>query len=67
MPGREEMRREGLTADEVIARYKVGSIRRVFPGQYLHRTLDIIEDDAARGVRSAQTALKLLFDKRFDK
>ena len=61
------MRRVGLTADEAIGRYKVGSVRRVFPGQYLHSTLDIIEEEAAQGVRSAQTALKLLFDKRFDK
>ena len=67
MPTREDMRREGLTAEEVIARYKLGSIRRVFPGQYLQVTLDIIEEDAANGRRSAQTALKLLFDKRFDK
>jgi hypothetical protein len=42
----------------------------VFPGQYLPGTLDIgeiIEADASAGGRSAQTALKLLFDKRFDK
>ena len=64
---RNEMRRTGVTADEAIARFKVGSIRRVFPGQYLGATLHIIERDAGSGVRPAQTALKLLFDKRFDK
>jgi len=32
---RDLMRQEGLTADQAIARYKQGSIRREFPGQYL--------------------------------
>jgi hypothetical protein len=61
------MRREGLTADQAIALFKAAGIRRVFPGQYLHSTLGIIEADASKGNRAAQTALKLLFDKRFDK
>jgi hypothetical protein len=61
------MRRAGLTADEVIAGYKLASIRRVFPGQFLSSTIDIIEGEAAKGDRSARTALKLLFEKRFDK
>jgi hypothetical protein len=57
----------GLTADQTIVEYKRAVIRRRFPGQYVNATLDIIEADAASRVRGAQTALKLLFDKRFDK
>ena len=64
---REEMRREGITAGEAIAHYKLASIRRVFPGEYVQSTIDIIEQDAGAGKRAARTALKLLFDKRFDK
>ena len=67
MVTREEMQRLGITATEAISRYKAASIRRVFPGQYMETTLDIIEADASAGIRPAQTALKLLFDKRFDK
>jgi hypothetical protein len=67
LPTRDEVRERGLTADQTIAAYKRAVIRRRFPGQYLSATLDIIEADAAQGKRAAQTALKLLFDRRFDK
>ena len=56
-----------MTADEAITSFKEASIRRVFPGQFLHTTLAEIEDAARRGDRAARTALKLLLDKRFDK
>ncbi|HEU0075404.1 MAG TPA: hypothetical protein VFS30_15470 [Dehalococcoidia bacterium] len=61
------MRTAGLTAAEAIALYKAASIRRVFPGQYYESRLEEIESAAAEGDRAAQTALKLLFDRRFDK
>jgi hypothetical protein len=64
---RELMRGTGMTAEEAISSYKQASIRRVFPGQYYQSTIDDIEAGAAAGARAAQTALKLLFDKRFDK
>jgi hypothetical protein len=64
---REEMRTAGLTAEEAIGRYKLATVRRVFPGQYYGSSLEEIEFKAAAGDRPAQTALKLLFDRRFDK
>jgi hypothetical protein len=39
----------------------------VFPGQYYQSTVDELEAEAAAGKRAARTALKLLFDSRFDK
>jgi hypothetical protein len=64
---RELMRATGLTAEEAIATYKHATIRRVFPGQYYQSTIDEIEAAAEAGERAARTALKLLFDRRFDK
>jgi hypothetical protein len=61
------MRERGLTAEEAIAEYKMASIRRVFPSQYYESTIEAIEAAAAGGDRAARTALKLLFDRRFDK
>ena len=61
------MRVAGLTAGQAIAQYKQAAIKRVFPAQYYESRLEEIEADAAEHNRSAQTALKLLFDKRFDK
>jgi hypothetical protein len=64
---RDIMRKNGLTAAEAISQYKKGSVVRVFPGQYYESTIDEIESGAASGDQAARTALKLLFDKRFDK
>jgi len=61
------MRQLSLTAEQAISEYKLASIRRVFPGQYYQSTIDEIEAAASNGNRAAQTALKLLFDRRFDK
>jgi len=60
------MRAAGITAEEAISRYKQATVRRVFPGQYYESSLEEIESKAAAADRPAQTALKLLFDKRFD-
>jgi hypothetical protein len=64
---REEMRAAGITAAAAIAGYKQATIRREFPGQYYESRLEEIESAAASGDRAAMKALKLLFDKRFDK
>jgi hypothetical protein len=61
------MRETGMTAEEAIGQYKKAAIKRVFPGQFLTSTIDVMESAAAAGDRAAQTALKLLFDRRFDK
>ena len=61
------MRRLSLTADQAISEYTLASSRRVFPGQYYQSTIDEIEAAALDGDRAAQSALKLLFDRRFDK
>jgi hypothetical protein len=61
------MRESGMTADEAIASFKRGSIRRVFPGELLSKTLDEIEAAERSGSRSASTALKLLFRREYDK
>jgi len=61
------MRAAGLTAAEAVAEYKQAGVRRVFPGQYYESRLEEIELAASGGDRAAQTALKLLFDKRLDK
>ena len=58
---------EHITADEIISRYKKGSIRQVFPGELLQKTLGEIRRLAAAGDRAARTALKLLTDSRFNK
>jgi hypothetical protein len=64
---REEMRSAGLTAAAAIAAYKQASVHREFPGQYYESRLDEIESAALDGDKDAKKALKLLFDKRFDK
>jgi RHS repeat-associated protein len=56
-----------MTADEILARYKKGSVRQVFPGEHLNKTLAEIRRLATAGDRAARTALKLLTDSRFDK
>jgi hypothetical protein len=55
-----------LTARQLIAANKRASILRVFPSQWLDRTLDEIDAAARAGDRTAQTA-KLLTEKRFNK
>jgi hypothetical protein len=57
----------GMTADEAISIYKRASIRREFPSEFLSANLEHMESAAHRGNRAARTALKLLFDGRFDK
>lgn len=64
---REVMRKEGTTAQEAISKYKKGSVNSAFPSQYKGSTLDEIEAAAKKGDRDAFRALKLLFDRRFDK
>jgi len=55
------------TAREILAQEILGSVHRRFPGQWLDKTLAEIMRAAARGEKSAQTALKLLTDARFKK
>ncbi|MBA2662898.1 MAG: hypothetical protein H0U74_11420 [Bradymonadaceae bacterium] len=54
-------------AENFIGRCKKGSILREFPTQYLPETLEKIKRDQDAGIGRAQTAWKLLSDKRFDK
>lgn len=54
-------------ATNFISKYKKASIREVFPGEWLDHTLGAIFVSAKAGVKSAQTARKLLTDTRFDK
>jgi hypothetical protein len=61
------MRAEGLTAEVAISMYKVASIRREFPRQFLTSTLDEMEEAARSHDAAARRALRLLFDRRFDK
>lgn len=61
---------KSLTADEIISNEKKGSIRSVFPEEFLDKTLDEINEitkEAGERGRKAKTAQKLLKDKRFDK
>ncbi len=55
------------TAGDIIFREKKGSINRVFPGEMRDRTRGEINDLARQGDKAAQTARKLLTDKRFNK
>lgn len=55
------------TAQDFIAKNKQARILRQFPTEFLTETLEKIEMLAKRGVRAAQTAWKLLNDKRFNK
>ena len=57
----------GLTADEIIGKYKKGQVRREFPKQYLDEPIEAIDEAAKSGDRAAQKAMKLLTNKRFDK
>lgn len=61
------MRRQGLTADEAISKYKQASVRRVFPAQFVPAKLEPIENAAASGDQAARRALKLLFGREYDK
>jgi RHS repeat-associated protein len=58
---------EGMPAYEIISKFKKGSIRQVFPGEYLPVKWEQIVKDAQRGIKKAQTAKKLLTDSRFHK
>ena len=55
------------TAGDIIAKSKKGGINRVFPEEMRSRTLAEIRALAQKGNRTAQTAKKLLTDKRFNK
>lgn len=56
-----------LTGEQIIGRYKKGSIRRRFPKQFLDKTFAEIEKAAKAGQEKARTAMKLLKDNRFNK
>ena len=56
-----------LTGEQIISRYKKGSIRSEFPSEYLGKTFNEIDREAGQGIDAAQTARKLLTDSRFDK
>jgi hypothetical protein len=47
--------------------YKKASIRRQFPGELLPKTLPEIEQAARAGDTHARRALKLLFQREYDK
>jgi hypothetical protein len=55
------------TAREVLAEECIAKVYRVFPAQWLDTTLEVILDAAKSGDGTAQTAWKLLNDKRFKK
>lgn len=59
------------TADDIISQEKKASIRRVFPGELLGKTLEeinqIAKDKKDPDRDAARRARKLLKDKRFDK
>jgi hypothetical protein len=57
----------GMTANEIIGKYKQGSIRREFPRQFLDEPVEAIDEMAQAGNKAAQTAMKLLKDNRFNK
>jgi hypothetical protein len=58
---------KGLTADQIIDKYKKGQIRREFPKQFLDETIETIDEIAKTGDGAARKAMKLLTNKRFDK
>ena len=64
---RDLMRARRINAAEAIAGYKQAWIRREFPGQFISSTLEDIEAAAKSGDRAATKALKLLFNRKFDK
>jgi hypothetical protein len=55
------------TAGEIISQSKRGGINRVFPEEMRGKTMEEITKLAKQGDKVAQTARKLLTDKRFDK
>lgn len=57
----------GMTGNEIISKYRKASVREEFPGQYLDKTWETIVSEANKGIKSAQTARKLLTDGRFNK
>lgn len=60
----------GLTAQEIISKFRKGSVMREFPEEFLGKTLKEIEEISKQGGelgRKAKTALKLLKDGRFRK
>jgi len=58
---------EGLTADQIISQSTKARIRDVLPPEHLNKTLAESNKLAKSGDRTAQTARKLLTNKRFDK
>lgn len=63
---------DSLTANQIIEKSRLGSIRREFPEELLEKTLDEIEKLARQSenselARKAKKALKLLKDGRFQK
>jgi len=58
---------DSKTADRIIAGSKKASIRREFPGQYLHSTMEEIKNAAGKGHAAARRALRLLTSKTFDR
>ncbi|MCW0002217.1 hypothetical protein OE766_28895 [Pararhizobium sp. YC-54] len=55
------------TCAEHIATSCRGSVMREFPSQYLDVEIDDVRRDAQSGNAAARKALKLMFDKRFQK
>jgi hypothetical protein len=57
----------GMTASDIISRFKKGSIRSEFPSEMLPKTFANIDRLASEGEDAAQTARMLLTDSRFNK
>jgi hypothetical protein len=55
------------TAQDIISEKKLGSINKVFPGQWLDKTLEEIQKAADDGDASARSAKKLLTNTEYDK
>jgi RHS repeat-associated protein len=62
-----DARRLALRAIEIIAKELKGSVKSEFPSHLLDETLETIIKLAKQGDKAAQTAKKLLSDKRFKK
>lgn len=56
-----------MTAAQIIAKFKRGSVMEVFPGEFLNVKFNEVEALARQGVRAAQTAYKLLKQTRFNR
>jgi hypothetical protein len=63
----QDERWRGKRAKEIIAEEKKGSIKTVFPGEYLDSTWEEINRAAKEGDPKAKTARKVLTEGRFDK